>query len=355
MARNKVRVVIADDSAFMRKALKRMLHSDPNIKVIGEASNGVEATQVVRQLKPDVLTLDIRMPKMDGLQALEIIMQETPTAVLMVSSLTTESGDMTFRALELGAVDFIDKSSCHTTMDILEIGDSLLQKVKVLGGVDLKKIQRPQSKRPLPPPILASHPRPSGDGIPPHLVAIGVSTGGPVSIETVLRDIPADYSGVIVVVQHMPIGFTKSFAQRLDDHCALAVKEAEEDDVLQSGTCYIAPSGYHLTFRRMINRVEVALTKSPRNTMHCPSVDVMMESVAALWPNPMLSIIMTGMGNDGVDGIRAMKVRGATILAQNEATSVVFGMPKAAKESGMVDRVVGLTNLAHEIRSFPRK
>jgi two-component system, chemotaxis family, protein-glutamate methylesterase/glutaminase len=355
MPSGRIKVLIVDDSTFMRKALTRMLNSDPLIKVIGEARDGEAAVNQVRELEPDVVTLDVQMPGMNGLEALKKIMALRPTPVLMVSSVTNEGGEITFKALEAGAVDFIDKSSCHTAMDILDIADSLVKKVKVIAGVDLKKITEAKVAdfvAPLPAP---SRVRVLPEGNPSHLVAIGASTGGPMSLEKVLTGLPADYPGAILVVQHMPVGFTRSLAERFNTLCKMEVVEAKEDDVIQPGKIFIGPAGYHLKIKKAVSIFKVALSKTPRDTPHVPSVDVMMESVAEVWPGPMLGVVMTGMGADGAVGVKAMKAGGATIIAQNEETCVVYGMPKAAKESGAVDRMVALNHITYEIYRFNKE
>jgi len=355
--KGKIRVLVVDDSAFMRKALKRMLGSDPMIKVIGDARDGKEAIEKVQMLKPDVVTLDVKMYGMDGLEALSQIMQKDPCPVLMVSSLTSEGGEVTLRALELGAVDFIDKSSCHTHMDILDIGEALVNKVKVIAGVDLKKVKEIKGG-PLPVPANSSTkaarpPATMVEGAPSHVVAIGASTGGPMSLEEVLSNLPVDYSGTIFVVQHMPIGFTKSLAERMDKICRISVKEAEQGDLALPARVLIAPGGYHMKLRRKRDGGHyVHLTKKPYDTPHCPSVDVLMQSMAEEWQGRMLGIVMTGMGKDGSEGIRHMKAAGATVYAQDERTCVVFGMPLAASLTGCVDKMVPLRALGDEILKF---
>jgi len=352
MPRKKISVLVVDDSAFMVKAMRRMLGSDPMIRVIGDARDGIDAVEKTKQLRPDVVTLDVKMPRLDGIRALKQIMRECPTPVLMVSALTSEGGGITLQALEAGAVDFIDKSSCHTMMDITSIADTLIQKVKVIAGVDLKKVE---GSRPAPRPAPALPPPPvelSGEN-PSHLVVIGSSTGGPMSLETILTRIPAHYPGAILVVQHMPAGFTRSLAERLNQVCALEVQEAHEDDLILPGRVYIAPAGYHFTLRREDDHFRAALSKDRRDAAHCPSVDVLMESVAEVWPRHTLGIILTGMGNDGTRGIQALKLKNSTtVLAQNEETCVVFGMPKAAYLSGCVDRMIPLHGIAEEITRF---
>lgn len=347
----RISVLVVDDSAFMRKALSRMLNSDPMIKVVGIASDGEEGLASVKSLRPDVVTLDIKMAGMDGLEALRRIMKECPTPVLMVSSLTSEGGGVTLQALEIGAVDFIDKSSCHTTLDILEIAESLAEKVKTLAGVDLKKVVGfkpvPATVAPTTKPL-----EPLGVGNPSHIVAIGASTGGPMSLEAVLMPIPKNYPGAILVVQHMPVGFTRSFAERLNIQCHMHVCEAKEHDPVLPGRIYVGPAGYHLMIKRNGDGFHIMLSRTPRDAPHCPSVDVMMKSVAETWQGKSLGIIMTGMGQDGTEGAREIKRSGGTVVAQNKETCVVYGMPKAVFLSGNVDRMVPLQGISKEICSF---
>lgn len=355
MLENKISVLVVDDSAFMRKAMKRMLRSDPMIRVCSEASTGLEALDKIKRLRPDVVTLDVKMPGMDGLQTLDRIMKECPVPVLMVSSLTSEGGEITLRALEIGAVDFIDKSSCHTTMDIIEIAESLIQKIKMIARVDIRKVMGTKSTSMPKPSLAAPSPaieQPPKDENPSFIVAIGTSTGGPIALESVLPYIPGDYPGAVLVVQHMPVGFTSSLAQRMNQKCQLEVKEAEEDDIILPRRVYIAPGGYHLKLQNSFDKFYIALSKDPADAPHRPSVDVMMNSVAQVWPGIMLGVIMTGMGNDGSQGIQAIKRKGGMIIAQNEETCVVFGMPRAAQNTGCVDRMLPLDRIASEINRF---
>lgn len=349
----KIRVLVVDDSAFMRKALRRMLGSDPMIELVGEAKDGLQGLEMARRLKPDVITLDIQMPEMDGLQCLRRIMAEQPTPALMVSSLTSEGGEMTLRALSAGAVDFIDKSSCHTIMDVLDIADSLLTKVKVAAGVDVRKLSpAPAAVVPAAAPA-APRPEPAAAvGAPAHIVAIGASTGGPMALEKVVIPIGPGYPGAVLIVQHMPVGFTKSLADRLDGMSGLEIREAKEDDPVVPGRAYIAPGGYHLRLARRGDDYFVHIDKNPRDTLYIPSVDVLFRSVADQWPGRALAVVMTGMGADGAEGATALKARGATVVAQNEDTCVVYGMPRAAHLAGAVDRLVPLEKIADEIIKF---
>ena len=347
----KLKVLVVDDSAFMRKAITRMLSSDTGIDVVGQAQDGDEALSAVHALEPDLITLDVKMSGMDGLEALRRIMTERPTRVLMVSSLTSEGGDVTMKALELGAVDFIDKSMCHTMMDILDIAESLIQKVKIIAQVDLSKV----AVQPILPPRKPVFKRP-GDPqsrMPSHLVLIGSSTGGPMALEFILSRIPQDYPGAIFIVQHMPIGFTKSLAERLNQICPIAVKEAEEDDPVLPGQALIAPAGYHLKISKDIEGLKAALSKTPTDTQHCPSVDVLFESAAEIWRGRALAMILTGMGQDGTRGARRLKERaGIRIIGQDEETCVVFGMPRSAHQAGCVDSLVPLEQIPDQIMLF---
>jgi two-component system, chemotaxis family, protein-glutamate methylesterase/glutaminase len=352
MAR-KIRTLIVDDSVFMRRSIKRMLRSDAEIEVIAEARDGAEAVAKVLALRPDVVTMDVNMPDCNGLQALETIMRDCPTPVLMVSSLTSEGGQVTLQALEMGAVDFIDKSSCHTMLDILDIADALIQKIKVLAGVDLSKVEVSRHRRleppALPPPIADA----SAELISPSaLIALGTSTGGPMSIERVLTQLPADLPAAILMVQHMPVGFTASLAQRLDRLCALSVKEAEQHEPVMPGTVYLAPGGCHLRIANGHGLCQVELGKSPLTEPHRPSVDVLLESVADVWKGPMMAIVMTGMGADGARGVKAVKQAGGLVIAQDRDTCVVYGMPKAAYDTGCVDRLVPLDQIPDHINGF---
>lgn len=350
---SQISVLVVDDSAFMRKAICRMLESDPLLNVVGQARDGFEAVHKASTLKPDVITLDVRMPEMDGLQALEQIMSNSPTPVLMISSLTSEGGEATLKALEMGAVDFIDKSACDTMMDILEIKDALIQKIKIIANVNLHTITESRHSRvPWNPLLITESTIPSHDNIPSQITAIGTSTGGPVSLETILSSIPKKHPGAITVVQHMPLGFTESLADRLNRMCPLKVKEAQDGEPVLPGTVYIGKSGLDFTFHSIDDKMIISLVAGKGHSPHCPSVDVMMESIAKTWNGPLLGIIMTGMGQDGTLGIKYIKERGGTVLAQDEATSIVYGMPRSAVLSGNVDRSIPLNQIADEITRF---
>jgi two-component system, chemotaxis family, protein-glutamate methylesterase/glutaminase len=352
MSLRKVSVIIVDDSTFMRKAIRRMLTSDPDIEIIGEAGDGLAGLETIKKLRPSVVTLDVQMPGMDGLQTLQKIMDDFPTPVIMVSSQTNEGAEITMKALEIGAVDFVDKSTCGSAMDIMQLTDALISKVKVLSKVDLNKVGGRRKIRPLTIKHQQTVPSPRSKFLanPSSVVAIGTSTGGPMALETVLTGIPADYPAAILVVQHMPRGFTASLANRLNELCAIEVREAKNDDQIVPGTVYIGKSGFHLKIERTHPGAKIHLDHYPADSAHRPSVDVMMESLAENWQGRMIGVVLTGMGEDGKLGVQAMREKGARIFAQDEATSVVYGMPKAAVNTGCVDKIMSPERIAQELR-----
>ncbi len=338
----KIRVLVVDDSAFMRKALTRMLASDPMIKVVETASDGLEGYEKTKLLRPDVVTLDVKMPGMDGLTALGKIMHDCPTPVLMLSSLTAEGGEVTLRALDIGAVDFIDKSSARSAMDILSIAGELISKVKAVAGVDTVKIVRREP--PAPPEMPAPKPPLAVRG-EYDVLAIGTSTGGPPALQLILSQMPRDLPVPVLVVQHMPPGFTTSLAKRLDSLSSLRVIEASDGDPAQPGSCLIAPSGLHMYLEKGGNGYFVRLSKSPDGLLHRPSVDVLMDSVAKNAGARSLAVILTGMGSDGAKGMKSVHDAGGATIAQDESTCVVYGMPKVAVELGAVDRSMPLDRI----------
>ena len=340
-----IRVLVVDDSPFMRRAITRMITAEPGIEIIGQASNGAEALEQIAQLRPDVVTMDIEMPIMDGLTALKRIMTERPLPVIMMSTLTQTGSSATLQALELGAFDFVPKPET-SMLDVFTVQHELTSKIK--------EASRPRRTGPLPPlPVPAAPPARIGDhrlsqGI--DLVAIGISTGGPPALQALLPQLPADLPVPVLVVQHMPPGFTRSLAERLDKLSSVRVKEAEQGEKLEAGTVYIAPAGWHLTLKTDSRGAFVQLIdSSDSKTWHKPSVDVMMASVAMSYGPRALGLIMTGLGNDGTAGAGAMKRAGAPIWAQDEETCVVYGMPRAVFESGVVDKVLPLPRIATEL------
>lgn len=359
-----IKVVVVDDSAFMRKAISTMLTKDPEIDVVATARDGEEGLEMIRKHNPDVVTMDIEMPRMDGLTALRHIMMEMPRPVLMVSSLTNEGAEATLKALDLGAVDFIPKQLSKVSLDIVKIEANLIAKVKIVASRKMlhsrARVSAPVVRTPQYTPSASSAtsdaaPRPSVAPIQPSgspkrdVVAIGVSTGGPPAVQKVLSALPADFPASIVIAQHMPQAFTGPFAKRLDGLCKISVKEAEPGDRLKPGCAFIAPGGRHLMIKQMISRIDLEITSEPASALYKPSANVLIGSVADSVGRRALGVILTGMGNDGMEGIRALKQKGGRALAQSDATCVVYGMPKAIVDAGLSDEIVDIDDMAQAI------
>jgi len=346
-----IRVLVVDDSAFMRKVIANMLSSDSRISVVGTARNGSEALAQVKALKPDVMTLDIEMPGLNGLDVLRHVMEEMPLPVIMVSSLTEEGAKETLTALDLGAVDYIPKQLQGSVVNIMTIQQDLIEKVVMAQKVGPKLAQfgrRASREHPISPILhLAGS---SGRGN--RMVAIGCSTGGPKALQEILPLFPKDFPAPILVVQHMRKFFVGPFAQRLNELSQIEVREAVEGDVLRPGLALIAPGGVQMKVaRRNALEVVVKLSAEPV-TLHMPSVDVMMISAAQIYPERVIGVILTGMGHDGMEGMAAIKKANGRTIAQDEATSVVYGMPKAVVDSGTADKIVPLDQIAGEIASM---
>jgi len=361
-----IKVVVVDDSAFMRKAISTMLAKDPEIDVVATARDGEEGLELIRKHNPDVVTLDIEMPRMDGLTCLRHIMMEMPRPVLMVSSLTNEGAEATLKALDLGAVDFIPKQLSKVSLDIVKIEESLISKVKIVASRRMMH-SRPRTgilaRTPVPSTTAtaassaaaARTARPSGPATLPSgsakrdVVVIGVSTGGPPAVQKVLSALPANFPASIVIAQHMPAAFTGPFAKRLDGLCQISVKEAEVGDRLKPGCAFIAPGGKHLMLKQMVSRVDLEITTEPASALYKPSANVLIGSAADAVGRRALGVILTGMGNDGMEGIRALKSKGGRALAQSDATCVVYGMPKAIVDAGLSDEIVDIDDMAQAI------
>lgn len=365
-----IKVVVVDDSAFMRKAISTMLAKDPEIDVVATARDGEEGLELIRKHNPDVVTLDIEMPRMDGLTALRHIMMEMPRPVLMVSSLTSEGAEATLKALELGAVDFIPKQLSKVSLDIVKIEASLISKVKIVASRKLIHsrprpgiVGRPAT--PLTVPGTAGYgSRPDarsaacvssgpaklpGGMVKRDVVVIGVSTGGPPAVQKVLSAFPENFPASIVIAQHMPAAFTGPFAKRLDGLCKISVKEAEPGDRLKPGCAFIAPGGKHLLLKQMVSRVDLIISTEPASALYKPSANVLITSAAEAVGRRSLGVILTGMGNDGMEGVRALKQKGGRALAQSDATCVVYGMPKAIVDAGLSDEIVDIDDMAQAI------
>ncbi|MDI1471798.1 MAG: chemotaxis response regulator protein-glutamate methylesterase [Thermodesulfovibrio sp.] len=346
-----IKVLVVDDSAFMRKALTSMLQEDPEIKVIGTARDGVEAIQMIQDLKPDIVTMDVEMPRMDGITALREIMQKCPVPVIMVSSLTTEGAKVTLEALELGAVDFIPKNLAELSVNIVKIKGMLIEKIKTIGKrgiIKRRPIGKPaETKIETPkveiPKVRVTTERKVG------IVSIGTSTGGPKALQEIIPKLPKDFPVPIVIAQHMPPNFTKPFAERLDQLSQLSVKEAEEGEAIKPGIVYVAPGRGHMRLKRRGIETLVTISEDKEEFIYRPSVDALMLSVADCFPGRSLGVILTGMGNDGAKGCKKIKESGGRVFAQNEESCVVYGMPRAVIEAGIADKVVSLEEMAGEI------
>jgi two-component system chemotaxis response regulator CheB len=353
---NKIKVVIIDDSAFMRKAIESMLVRDAEIEIIGQGRNGLDAVEMAKNLKPDVMTLDIEMPRMDGLTALEKIMAETPLPVIMVSSLTTEGADATMKALDLGAVDFIPKEKSFASFGVMNIEDDLRNKIKQFARrTNLMRRLRPVSFGRTAGAVL---PAPAAPSVPPKtiskpghkkIVIIGTSTGGPQSLQKVIPRLPEDIGVPIVVVQHMPPNFTQSLAQRLNSLSRLNVIECQGNERLEANTVYIAKGGQHLKIKRSGSGYVTEISSESGGHLHVPSVDVTAASVAEAAGKDALGIIMTGMGADGKKGLQLLKLKGGFVVAQDEESSIVYGMPRAVVEAGIADEIVPLDDIYNRI------
>ncbi|MDD4953072.1 MAG: chemotaxis response regulator protein-glutamate methylesterase [Desulfovibrionaceae bacterium] len=341
-----IKVVVVDDSAFMRKAISTMLEKDPGIKVAATARNGEEGLEVIRKHDPDVVTMDIEMPRMDGLTALRRIMMEMPRPVLMISSLTTEGAEATLKAMELGAVDFIPKQLSMVSLEIVKIEKDLIAKVRSVAHRKLVFSRTPDRAEAKARPEAVV--RPSGVQVR-DVVAIGVSTGGPPAVQKVLSALPEDFPAGILIAQHMPRAFTGPFAKRLDGVCKIGVKEAESGERFKPGQAYVSPGGRHISICQRSSRLEVDVSDSPSDALYRPSANVLLKSLAQSLGRRSLGVIMTGMGSDGAEGAGELKKNGGRIIAQSDSTCVVYGMPRAVVEAGITDAVVDIEDMAGAI------
>ncbi len=345
-----VKVLIVDDSAFMRNALTRMLSSDPEIKIVGTAKDGLEAIEKVAILKPDIVTMDVEMPKMDGLTALKQIMEKNPLPVIMVSSLTTDGANVTLDALDLGAVDFIPKNLCDLSVNIVRVKEILVNKVKQIARVAIIKGSFGSSPKQRVTEIPKSISAKVTGERRISIVSIGTSTGGPKALQDIIQNIPPDLPVPIVIAQHMPPNFTKPFAERLNQLSQIYVKEAEEGEPLKPGVALIAPGKGNMRVLKVRGiEIIVRISENKGEFIYCPSVDALMASVAECFPGRALGVILTGMGNDGLKGLVALKNTGGRIFAQNEETCVVYGMPKAVVDAGIADKILPIKEIAGEI------
>lgn len=346
MADRPIRVLVVDDSAFMRTVITQMLAGAPDIEVVGQASDGKAGLTMARDLSPDVITLDVEMPILSGLEMLRVLMAHNPVPVIMLSSLTQEGAEVTVQALELGAVDYLPKNLEGGPLGMRRIAPVLIEKVRAVGGgatrEALRAARRPAAAAPAGSDAAHRRVRAAGERFP--VVAVGSSTGGPTALCQMIPALPVDLAAAVLVVQHMPPGFTRALAQRLDRLSPLQVAEAEDGAPLAPGTVLVAPGGRHLTVRADGAALSVHLADTPVMPM-MPAVDVLYESLAGLCPERTVAVVLTGMGQDGLKGAGALFRGGAMVLAQAEAGCVVYGMPKAVAEAGLATRVVELSHM----------
>lgn len=332
-----MKVLVVDDSAFMRKIISSMIDSDPQLTVVGTAFDGVNALKKISKLEPDVITLDVNMPRMDGLATLKELMKTNPMPVVMLSATTQEGAETTFKALRLGAVEYIAKPSGDISLDIGKVRDELVEKIKTAAQARIVTHEDATYS-----PVQIKH------EIKEKVIAIGASTGGPPALEEILVNLPKN-TPPILIVQHMPAGFTSSFAKRLNRLCSFDVKEATEGDSIRQGLALIAPGGQHM----MVTETgRIRLGDGPSEHRVRPAVDPMMRTMAEVYKSETIGVILTGMGRDGSSGLKAIKEKGGRTIAQNEETCTVFGMPRAAIEDGNVDRILPLSRIPQQIMQW---
>lgn len=350
-----IRVMVVDDSTFMRMSIVDLLKKDPEIQVVDTAKNGLEALEKAAKLDLDVITLDVEMPKLNGLETVKKLMQTNPLPVIMVSSLTEEGADTTLKALEYGAQDFIPKA---ISADKDAFGAELRKKVKAMARrksiVRLKYHAQPQ-RTPHPAaeshiarPAPKVHPVSAGKG-PRDLVVIGVSTGGPPVVQKILSALPGDLPACILIAQHMPATFTGPFAKRLNSISKFEVSEAKDGDKLVNGRAYVCPGGKHIGLRMKGPLPEIMITEHPRDALYKPTVNVLMETAGKCMGRRTLGVMLTGMGADGVEGAQVLRDKGGLLIAQNEASCVVYGMPKAVVDANLANLVLDADDIAQAI------
>jgi two-component system chemotaxis response regulator CheB len=343
-----ISVLVVDDSAFMRKLIKDFLSEDSRITVLDTARNGEEAVNKTKKLKPDVITMDVEMPVLNGIEAVQEIMKQHPVPVIMLSSTTKAGAENTILAMEAGAFDFIAKPSGAISLDLHKVKTILIEKVVAAAKAGIKPAKEIQ-RRTLPNIVLRSVKK----SALPKLVLIGTSTGGPRALQKVITKLPADMKAPVVIVQHMPPGFTESLANRLNSLSDVHVQEAKQGDLLEAGNVYIAPGGYHLRLRKKLGQTYLALDKEPPVGGHRPAVNVLFESASHLADYEKIAVILTGMGSDGTQGLLKLKESGnTTVIAEAEESCIVYGMPKSAALTKKVDEVVHLESIAEAIQNY---
>jgi len=344
----KIKVFIVEDSILMQKIIIDILSGDPLLEVVGSTKFGKEALEKIPQLRPDVVTLDVNLPDIDGLQVLEKLMKVYPVKVVMFSAYTQKGAEVTIKALELGACDFIPKPSGEVSLDLYNFKDEIVSKIKLVSTIDLKKAFLPRDLVPAKDELDVK-----------KLVIIGASTGGPRVILSIMEQLSGDLNASFLIVQHMPGGFTKSFAERIAWYSKIKTKEAEEGDLILNKAAYVAPSGYHMVIeksarRNNISGYYVSLDETPLVNYVRPSVDVTMSSVAEVFEGEIIGVVLTGMGKDGLEGARSIKKRGGKVIVQDEASCAIYGMPKAVVTANLADDILPYEKISKKIEEYVR-
>jgi two-component system, chemotaxis family, protein-glutamate methylesterase/glutaminase len=336
-----IRVLVTDDSAFMRKLLSNIINSDDELEVVAVAKNGQELLEKLPIYTPDVVTLDISMPIMDGVEVLKRIMDENPLPVVMISALSDEEN--TFKCLELGAVDFIPKTSGIISIDMGKKKEIIIEKIKIAykAKIDKKSLSQIEENK-------INNTNYKKD----QIIGIGASTGGPKAIETVLAGLPEKFRTPIIIIQHIPIEFTSTFAKRLNKICSLRIKEAEADETVEEGIVYIAPGGFHLRLEKQKKSTFIRLSKEAAVNGMRPSIDIAFESIGKGFGKNAIGVILTGMGSDGTTGLGVIKKNGGFTIAQEESTCVVPGMPRKAIDAQVIDKIIPLEHISKELMEY---
>lgn len=339
-----VKVLIVDDSSFFRKRLTEIIDADPRLEVVATAANGQEAIDQFQLVRPDVVTMDLEMPVMDGITAMRKLKALRQTPILMLSTWTTEGAKTTLDALDAGATDFLPKRFEDLSSDRGEAQQKLCQRIYQLASGFHASLEKP-----LQPKTAPVTPRSRENTIKPALVAIGTSTGGPIALQKVLTQLPANFPAPILMVQHMPATFTPSFAERLDAQCQIHVKQAEHGEAAQAGTAYLAPGGQQMLLKGRPGRFYLHIEEGDASQTYKPCVDLTFNSIARICPAETLAVILTGMGSDGRDGCQTIKQLGGTIWAQDQQSSTIYGMPMAVAKAGLADKILDVSDIGRQL------
>jgi two-component system chemotaxis response regulator CheB len=339
-----LRVLVIDDSAYVRKVVREILSRSPFLEVVGAARDGREALDLVEQLNPDVITCDLIMPELDGVGFVREQMQRKPVPIIIMS-VAKETAEAALTALDAGAIDFVQKPTALASEKIFEVSNELIEKVKAAGNISLSRLPTPE-------PQIAARVEPAVAGNHSvDLVVLGISTGGPQALKRLIPQLPADFPVPLVMVMHMPVGYTEMYAAKLNELSNLEVREAAEGDELKPGRVFLAQAGRHLTLKRQPDgKVVTHLNARPFSTLHRPSVDVLFQSAAEVYRNRVLGVVMTGMGSDGKQGAAWIKSQGGLVFTEAESSCVVYGMPGVVVEAGLSDKSIALEDMAHAIR-----